>query len=393
MQDSNHKRIFIFAGEHSGDLHGSYLISALKERSPSLIFEGVCGPCMRALDVHGPLKMEEFEVMGLTDVLLALPRLYRNFCKLRDHILQTSPEAVILIDYPGFNLRLAKALRQHGYHGKIIQYVSPSIWAWGEHRIQAMENTLDLLMVIYPFETAYFNLNDTSLKTTYVGNPLQEYIRNYVYDEAWQQKLGIASTKNLIALFPGSRRSEIKRNLPILLETAQYLSNIQADIQFAISCSNEATKELLKTQLALASASFQKNIFQVPKHYTYELMRDSRTAIAKSGTVMLELALHQRPSIAMYKLTTLNWLYAKYILKLKLPHYCIVNILTNSQVFPEFIEKDLTIACLSQQLLDLHEDGITRTNCLEACKELQKILGKHNASSIAAESVLEMLTC
>lgn len=393
MQDSNYKRIFIFAGEHSGDLHGSHLIKALKERSPSLIFEGVCGPCMRALDVHGPLKMEEFEVMGLTDVLLALPRLCRNFHKIRDHILHTSPEAVILIDYPGFNLRLAKALRQYGYQGKIVQYVSPSIWAWGEHRIQAMENTLDLLMVIYPFESAYFNLNDHTLKTTYVGNPIQEYIRNYVYDETWQEKLGITSTKNLIALFPGSRSSEIKRNLPILLETAQRLSKTQPNIQFAISYPNETTKDLLKTQLALTSISFQKNIFQVPKHYTYELMRDSRTAIAKSGTVMLELALHQRPSIAMYKLTTLNRLYAKYILKLKLPYYCIVNILTNSQVFPEFIEKDLSIDCLSRQLLDLHEDGIKRTNCLNDCERLQKILGQHNASSMAAESVLEMLSC
>ncbi|MBA3814981.1 MAG: lipid-A-disaccharide synthase [Parachlamydiaceae bacterium] len=391
IHEDINERIFIFAGEQSGDLHGSHLIKVLKDRNPTLLIEGVCGQHMRALDVHTFLNMEEFEVMGLTDVLLALPQLYKNFYKIKDQILKTAPDAVVLIDYPGFNLRLAKALRKHGYQGKIVQYVSPSVWAWGQHRIQSMENTLDLLMIIYPFESAYFE--DTTLKTTYVGNPIQEYIRNYAYDDAWQHKLGIPSTTNLIALFPGSRASEIKRNFPILLETAQRLSKTQPSLQFAISCPNETTKDLLSLHLAATPTSFQNNVFQVPKQYTYELMRDSRTAIAKSGTVMLELALHHRPSIAIYKLTTLNRLYAKHILKLKLPYYCIVNILANHQVFPEFIEKDLTIDSLTQQLQVLHQEGLERTHCLEACVKLQHILGKHNASSIAAESILEILAC
>lgn len=391
MPKSGHKRIFIFSGECSGDLHGSYLIKALKQSHPALIFEGVCGPYMRDLKVSGPLNMEEFEVMGFTDVLLALPKLYKNFYKIRDYILRTTPQGVILIDYPGFNLRLAKALRQYGYQGKIVQYVSPSIWAWGEHRIQAMEKTLDLLMVIYPFESAYFK--DTTLKTAYVGNPIQEYIQNYIYDEAWRHKLGISSTKNLIALFPGSRPSEIKRNLPILLETAQHLNKSQPDIQFAISCPNETTKDLLKMHLSSATESFQNPLFQIPKQYTYELMRDSCTAIAKSGTVMLELALHQRPSIAVYQLTALNRLYAKHILKLKLPYYCIVNILTNSPVFPEFMEKKITAQHLSQELQCLHEIGSKRTHCLEGCNRLQQILGRHNASSMAAQAILGILPC
>lgn len=391
MYKSKHQRIFLFAGECSGDLHGSHLIKALKRSHPDLIFEGVCGPYMRNLDVSGPLNMEEFEVMGFTDVLLALPKLYKNFYKIRDYILHTVPQGVILIDYPGFNLRLAKALRQYGYQGKIVQYVSPSIWAWGEHRIQAMEKTLDLLMTIYPFESAYFK--NTALKTSYVGNPIQEYIQNHVYDESWRHQLGISSTKNLIALFPGSRPSEIKRNLPILLETAQHLNKAQPDIQFAISCPNETIKDLLNTHPALTTASFQSPLFQVPKHYTYELMRDSCTAMAKSGTVMLELALHQRPSIAVYQLTVLNRLYAKHILKLKLPYYCIVNILTNSQVFPEFMEKKISGRLLSQELQCLHENGSKRAHCLEGCNRLQHILGRHNASSMAAKAILEILSC
>lgn len=390
MPNQNH-HIFIFAGEHSGDLHGSHLIKALKKYGLTLTLEGVGGPRMRDLGISGPLNMEDFEVMGLTDVLLTLPKLYRYFYKIRNHILRSSPHIVILIDYPGFNLRLAKALRQHGYRGKIVQYVSPSIWAWGKHRIRSMENTLDLLMTIYPFEPAYFC--NSPLKTVYVGNPIQEYIGNYVYDDAWQNKLGINLNKNLIALFPGSRPGEIKRNLPILLKAAHGLYRNTADIQFAVSCPNDTAEKFLAIQLKSADALFKNNIFQVPKHYTYELMRDSCTAAAKSGTVMLELALHKRPSIAIYKLTLVNRLYAKHILKLQLPYYCIVNILANRQVFPEFIEKDLNAKNLSRQLQSLHEFGIPRKNCLEECERLKSMLGNHNASLKAAEYILEMLSC
>lgn len=389
--NTNKNHIFIFAGEQSGDLHGSHLIKALIDLSPSLIFNGVAGPRMRELPVQSLLNMEEFEVMGLTDVLLALPKLYKNFHIVRDHILKTQPEMVILIDYPGFNLRLAKSLRKQGYQGKIVQYVSPSVWAWGKHRIQEMEKSLDLLLVIYPFETIYFK--ETNLKTTYVGNPIQEYIRKYKYNDSWRDQLEGKLEDNIVALFPGSRRSEIQRNLPTLLETAQSIYSKQPGIQFALSCSNESVKDLLKAQLALTPESFQHNVVLVPKQFTYELMRDCRTAIAKSGTVMLELALHKCPSIAIYKLTALNRLYAKHILKVKLPHYCIVNILTNNQVFPEFIERDLTVNDLTEQLLSLYDNSAARAQCLASCEDLTQILGTHEASRKAAESIVELLSC
>src|SRR5262249_37561778 len=132
------KKLYIFAGEKSGDLHGSHLVSKLQDISSGLHFEGVAGPKMREQGVKGPLRMEDFEVIGLTDVLISLPKLYKQFYSVRNYILKTNPEAVILIDYPGFNLRLAKSLRDSGYSGKIIQYVSPTVWAWGKHRIDSM---------------------------------------------------------------------------------------------------------------------------------------------------------------------------------------------------------------------------------------------------------------
>lgn len=383
--------LFVFAGEQSGDLHGSHLVQALKQNCPELSFEGVCGPRMRMQGVNCFLRMEDFEVMGLSDVLLALPKLYGQFRRIRDHILGTVPEAVVLIDYPGFNLRMAKALRKGGYTGKIIQYVSPTVWAWGKHRIEMMAETLDMLMTIYPFESACFA--EASLKTVYVGNPIQEYIRNYQYDDHWHKKLGVSSTNNLIAIFPGSRQSEIKRNLPIMIEAASHLKSERPETRFGISCSHQATSNMLRDLLKPSPLSFQNDFFQVPKQYTYELMRDSRCAIAKSGTVTLELALHQCPTVAVYKLTTLNRLYAKHILKLNLPHYCIVNILTGQPLFPELIEKQLSPEHLFKELSKFCDDGDRRKACIQKCGELRLLLGEQNASANAAESIKRLLTC
>lgn len=376
------KSLFIFAGEQSGDLHGSHLIKALKAKQPDLKIAGVAGPKMRSKEMECILPMEAFEVMGFSDVVCALPRLYLQFYKIRDHILSKQPCGVILIDYPGFNLRLAKALRQKGYKGKIIHYVAPTVWAWGKHRINMMADTLDLLLTIYPFESAYF---EKKLNTTYVGNPLCEYLSTYQYDDLWQQKLAIPTNFPLIALFPGSRIHEITRNLPIMLQAASLYKKNHPEAIFCISGSHP-------TLLASAPKNLQGALFSVPKKFNYELMRDSQMAIAKSGTVTLELALHERPTVVIYKLTLLNRLYAKYVLKLKLPHYCIVNILAKRTTFPELIEKGLSAQNIFQYLDTLNTDKDAFNNCLNACREIQKTLCKMNSSTTAAESILRVMS-
>jgi len=385
------KNLFIFAGEPSGDLHGSHLARSLQKLQPDLCLEGVPGPQMRFQGVTEILRMEDFEVMGLSDVILALPRLYRHFHKICSHILATKPEGVILIDYPGFNLRLAKSLRKKGYAGKIIQYISPTVWAHGKHRIDSMAKTLDLLLTIYPFESKCYS--HTGLKVDYVGNPLCEYIKQYQYAEDWRSKTGIPEKNRLIALFPGSRKGEIERNLPFMLEAAETILQNNPEMGFGISCANLHVKDYLKRHPFTDSSRLREAIFYVPKEYTYELMRDSHSAIAKSGTVTLELALHQRPTVVVYKLTTLNRLYAKHILKLKLPYYCIVNILAESMVFPELIECGLNtpnLVSAFQAVDDAH--GTQRANCLEACNKIAlNLAGKAVTSENAAKSIQRLL--
>ncbi len=197
------KSYFLFAGEASGDLHGSRLIQTLRKEEKIASIYGVGGPHMRQEDFDCLIATEKFQVMGFSDVLLALPHLCKLFYQVRNLVLKTKPDYVILIDYPGFNLRLARALRKQGFKGKLIQYVCPTIWAHGTKRIQILNAYYDLLLTIFPFEATYFS--NTKLKVEYVGNPLLETIQNYHYCTDWHLQIGIENVHDLIALF--SRQS------------------------------------------------------------------------------------------------------------------------------------------------------------------------------------------
>jgi lipid-A-disaccharide synthase len=389
MPESANPSFFLFAGEPSGDLHGHHLMQALKEQSQKALFTGVGGPEMRNSGLEPMLKMEDFAVMGFTDVLLSLPKLYKQFYLVRNQILKQTPSAVILIDYPDFNLRLAKALRKKGYNGKIVHYISPTVWAWRKSRIYTMEKTLDLLMTIYPFEKEHYQT--TSLNVRFIGNPLTEYLNKYTYNDFWKDKLGIPSNSPLIALFPGSRHGEVLRNLPLQLKAAEQLLKISPDRIFAVSTSNSKQKIAILNALESSSLELGKNLFLVPSQFTYELMRDSQTAVAKSGTVTLELALHHRPTVVIYSLTKLNHFIAKYIMRLNLPHYCIVNILAGKEIYPELIEHGLTSENLCEKLLSLDSEGTTRNECLNNCRDISSQLNIPNASQQAAKAVLELI--
>lgn len=384
----NRRRLFIFAGEHSGDMHGGHLLHKLRDVLPDLLVEGVGGPAMRNEGLDCVLRMEDFEVMGFTDVLKNFPKLWRQFYKIRDHLLISKPDAILLIDYPGFNLRLARALRKKGYKGRMIHYIAPTVWAHGKERIQWMADNFDSLLTIFPFEAKYFA--HTNLKVDYVGNPLQEYKKNYRYEERWTKEVGIGTTEHLISLFPGSRKGEILRNLPAMLQAAESLQGDHPEITFAISCTNAEIKTIIQAQVLLCSL---KNVHLVPKAYAYEMMRDSRLAIAKSGTITLELALHECPTVVVYKVTPLNWFFAKVCLRLKLPFYCIVNILKGECIFPELIEKGFSKENIYQQAKLLHTSEQHRQACIMGCREINNLLKEDNASALVAQKIQEILQC
>lgn len=373
---------FVFAGEKSADLHGEKLLEALRATSPHLKISGVGGPLMRSKGMQCILPMEEFQVMGFIDVFLSLPKLMRQFYFVAREILRLNPRIVVTIDYPGFNLRLAKYLRKKGFKGKLVHFICPSVWAWGKKRIPLMAENLDMLLSILPFEKELFA--HTKLPVHFVGHPLSERLKAYPY-----KTLTIASEKKILALFPGSRRKEIQRNLGAALDAARTLLNKHPDMQLAISVSEEKLRPMI---LSLLHEKGWKDheLTLVPPEFSYELMKASHLAIAKSGTVTLELALHRVPTVVIYAVSALDKIIAYDILRIRLPFYCLVNIIAKRELFPELIGPRLTPTALlakSEEMLRKDKRLLTQT----ACDTLIRELSGKETSKEAAAAILQML--
>lgn len=371
--------LFIFAGESSADLLGQELLKALKERS-SLKITGVGGPKMRAEGFSCIAEMEEFRVMGFVDVFLALPKLMRKFFKIRRAILTMNPKMVLFIDYPGFNLRMAKSLRKKGFSGKLCHFVCPSVWAWGKKRIPLMAKTLDLLLTILPFEVRYFA--KTSLSTQFVGHPLAQRIKAHPYREDLFPK-----EKRIVGIFPGSRKKEIVRNFPNHLRVAKRLLSKEADLFFGVSLSHSSYAPLLKEIAAKEGI----DINLIPAEQTYDLMKASTAAIAKSGTVTLELALHSTPTVVTYAISPLDLLIARDLLRIRLPHYCLVNIIQGEEVFPELFGPNFTEEALYSRLSVFLSDAKAREVCKEKCRALRAFLEEKEPMEEASKLLLELL--
>lgn len=368
------KKVFLFAGEQSGDNLGADLIPHLKEKGLSPY--GVGGSAMVKMGLELFLPMEAFQVMGITAVMGALPKLWTNFRKIKKEILKTRPSAVILIDYADFNMLLSSRLRKEGYKGKIIHYVSPSVWAWRKKRIYSLAKNLDLLLTILPFEKKYYAKTD--LKVEYVGHPLVKKVQNYPYDPLWRQKCGISKERKILALFPGSRGHEIEHNLPVQLAVASK----KPEFLIAISCARDSLKGKIEKHLKGIEGVI------VPSNYCYELMRDCEASLATSGTVTLELCLHKRPTVVTYRLPLLNYLLGRYIFRIRLPYFALPNVIAGFEVFPEFFHRKLSTTeikkCLDQILT--HPEKIE-----SAMREVETCLEICSASERAAAAILKLL--
>jgi lipid-A-disaccharide synthase len=363
-------KCFIFAGEKSGDMHGANLLVALKNKLPNLELTGVFGDKIKALGYKPLIDMKEFQVMGFSEVIKALPRLRRHFKTLLSFIIESKPDLVILVDYPGFNLRLASKLRKKGFLGKIVHYVCPSVWAWKKGRIEAMAKTLDLLLCIFPFEPKYFS--HTDLEAIYIGNPTLEAIEKHSFQSDWKRRLGIPEKRPLLALFPGSRIDEIKRNLPIQLKAAELLKKDFPELVICVS--------------GVAS-----KYYEIPYEYTYELMKDTALSFAKCGTTILELALLQTPTVVTYQVSHVNFFIAKYLFNLhKLPFYSLPNILLKKEVFPELIYYHFTAKNTYEKGKELLSSP-KNESCLRDCLFVKEALKTNRScSDVGADLICQL---
>lgn len=361
--------LFLFAGEPSGDLHGEALIRNLRFLNPSIRICGVGGPKMRKAGMDCLIPMEHFQVMGFIPVFLSLPKLWRSFTFLSKKILSLSPKIALFIDYPGFSLRMEKHLKKRGFKGKLIHYICPSIWAWGKKRIPQMEQNLDFLISIFPFEKKYFS---PSFPIKYVGHPLISRIHSHSYGS-----LDLPPNKKIISLFPGSRKKEINLNFPLQIKALESLFREDPDVIGAVSISQEAFLPLLQKWIP---PHLQSKVYFVSIDQTYELMKHSFLAIAKSGTVTLELALHKIPTVVIYAVPSIDLFIAWNILRIRLPFYCIVNIILQKEVFKELIGPHANEENVLLEAKRLLKNVSYREEKMTLCQKVIEELGNQDAS-------------
>lgn len=367
-------KYYIIAGEASGDLHGSNLIKELKQLDVSATFRCWGGDKMQQAGGELVKHYRELAFMGFTEVLMNLRTIFRNLAFCKEDILQHKPDALILIDYPGFNLRIAKWAKQQGL--KVIYYISPQVWAWKANRVKMMKECIDKMLVILPFEKDYFK-NKWNWEVEYVGHPLVEVVEKSRESGAGSQPF---SDKLVIALLPGSRKQEILKKLPIMLEVSKSFPGHEFIVAKAPGVEETFYDDLLKNY---------SNVSYVADK-TYDLLLQSKAALVTSGTATLETALFGVPEVVCYKGSFLSFQIGKRLVKIK--YISLVNLIMDKLVVKELIQDELTVNNLQEELQQLltDEQRINQINSDYAA--LKNLLSQGgNASAKAASSITSFL--
>jgi lipid-A-disaccharide synthase len=311
--------------------------------------------------------------MGFTEVLMNLRTIFRNlkFCK--EDILQFKPDALILIDYPGFNLRITKWAKQQGL--KIIFYISPQVWAWKENRVKMMKKYIDKMLVILPFEKDYFK-NKWNWEVEYVGHPLVEVVENYGL-----RVTGYGSSSNIIALLPGSRKQEIAKKLPVMLEVSKFFPDYQFIVAEAPSVEDEFYKTFTQPYTNVSAV----------KNKTYDLLLQAKAALVTSGTATLETALFGVPEVVCYKGSFLSYQIGKRLVKVK--YISLVNLIMDKLVVKELLQEKLTVENLKNELYELLTNEERINEIKKNYASLKRILSKEGNTSVkAARSIISFLS-
>lgn len=366
-------KYYIIAGEASGDLHGSNLIREIKKLDNTADIRCWGGDKMQAAGGELVKHYRDLAFMGFTEVLMNLRTIFRNlrFCK--EDILAYKPDTLILIDYPGFNLRIAKWAREQGL--KVIFYISPQVWAWKEGRVKMMKECIDKMLVILPFEKDYFK-NKWNWDVEYVGHPLVEVVEAKQVEPA----PAVFASKPIIALLPGSRKQEILKKLPIMLEVSPRFPDHQFVVAKAPGLEESFYDELMKDYNNVSYVS----------NKTYDLLRQSKAALVTSGTATLETALFAVPEVVCYKGSPISYEIAKRVIKVK--YISLVNLIMDKLVVKELIQHELTVENLHRELNDLLNNPERQAQLKKDYSDLRKLLSEGgHASHKAAVSIVNWL--
>lgn len=375
-------KIMLVAGEPSGDIHAAALVTALRELSPHTVFEffGSTGAAMREAGVETIVRNDDLAIVGLFEVWVkAFPKFVRAFQDLKRAAVERKPDAVIFIDWPDFNLRLARSLKKKGL--KTIYYVSPQLWAWRSHRVKLVRRYVDLMLTILPFEVDWYKKRGLE-HVEFVGNPLAGEVFAKYGREEFCQKNNLDASLPLIALLPGSRHKELTRILPVMIETASLISKNNPDIQFVIPLAQNRKKE--EAEIIIDEAKDLPKTLRLTHNETREAIAASDVAAVASGTATLETALLGTPLVVVYRESNINYKLFKPIINVE--HFGLVNLVAGERVATELIQDDFTAKRLAEELLTLLKKENNQA-MRERLNEVIKTLG-NGASHNAAKAVL-----
>ena len=361
-------KYYIIAGEASGDLHGSNLVRELLKADPSAEIRAWGGELMQEAGAHIVKHYRELAFMGFTEVIKNLPVILGNLSFCKKDITAFSPDVLVLIDYPGFNLRIAKWAKEKGY--RVAYYISPQVWAWKEGRVRSIRKVVDRMLVILPFEKEFYRKWDYEVE--YVGHPLVQVVEDFLRSHREKDSNG----EKTIALLPGSRRQEVLKKLPLMLEASRHFPSYAFVVAKAPSLEDEFYGPLLKDYPGVRTV----------RDETYSLLARSVAALVTSGTATLETALFGVPEVVCYKGSPISYQIAKRLIKIK--YISLVNLIMDRPVVTELIQDQLTVDNIRKELDSILHDEDRKKKMARDYAELKQVLGEEsNASARAAREI------
>ncbi|MFZ0304878.1 MAG: lipid-A-disaccharide synthase [Terracidiphilus sp.] len=370
--------IFISAGEASGELYGAQLASLLRQVLPQAELIGMGGERMRAAGVECIVRAEDMAVMGFTEVVEHLPRIYGEFRKLRRAIRERRPQVAVLIDFPDFHFRLFREFHRLGI--PVIYFVSPQLWAWKKHRIKQVQKYVRRMMVIFPFEQQFYR--DRGVNAEFVGHPLAELAPPTLSREEFARANSLDPTKTWIALLPGSRMREIRDHLPTMLDAARLLAQSQPGqpIEFLIPLAptlHADQRTQVSSLLAAHAGKLSVHLISDGQKVspTAGALFHARASVVASGTATVEAALIGNPFVVVYRVSSLTYAIAKRVVNV--PHVAMANLIAGRRVVPELIQHDFTPQNIVQHLQPLLPDGPPRESMIQGLKAVREALTAH----------------
>ncbi len=372
------KTIYFVAGEVSADNHGAALMRCLRGLDSRLQFVGRGGPQMREMSGEQFKNWTgEAAVLGLWEVLRKYGYFREQFHETLREIRESKPDAVVLIDYPGFNLRLARALRRQAPRQKIIYYISPQVWAWDHGRIKRMAHFIDLVLCIFPFETDLYN--QVGLRALFVGHPMIERLQD--------RKIDTQRDPNLIGLFPGSRSREVRKILPVMLETVRELRKHNRNLRFEVAAASEQLALEMSPAVAGPDQSQDGKAIQIKVDETAVIMQRAWAGIVASGSATLEAAYFRLPFVLIYKVMWPTYLAARLVVNVK--YLGMPNLLADKEVVPEFIQYRAKPRAVVEAVQPLIENANARERMISEFDSIIGRLGETGASERAARAIIE----